>query len=142
MGRLALSGVFDENPDLKIITHHMGAMIPYFEGRIGGGLDQLGRRTDDEHDVGTLGRLKKRPYDYFRKFYADTALFGALPATECGLAFFGSDHVLFGTDMPFDPEKGPGFIRETIRVIDNITASIEDKKKIYEENARKLLKLG
>jgi predicted TIM-barrel fold metal-dependent hydrolase len=34
------------------------------------------------------------------------ALFGALPATECGLAFFGSDHVLFGTDMPFDPEKG------------------------------------
>jgi uncharacterized protein len=141
MGRLALSGVFDENPELKIITHHMGAMIPYFEGRVGVGLDQLGRRTDDEQDVGTLGRLKKRPYDYFRMFYADTALFGALPATECGLAFFGSDHVLFGTDMPFDPEKGTGFIRETIRVIDNITASIEDKKKIYEENARKLLRL-
>jgi predicted TIM-barrel fold metal-dependent hydrolase len=49
--------------------------------------------------------------------------------------------VLFGTDMPFDPEKGTGFIRETIRVIDNITASIEDKKKIYEQNARKLLRL-
>ncbi len=142
MGRLALSGVFDEVPNLKIITHHMGAMIPYFEGRIGGGLDQLGRRTDNEHDIGTLARLEKRPYDYFRMFYADTALFGALPATECGLAFFGSDHVLFGTDMPFDPEKGPGFIRETIRVIDNITASIDDKKKIYEGNARRLLKLG
>jgi uncharacterized protein len=141
MGRLALSGVFDENPNLKIITHHMGAMIPYFEGRIGVGLDQLGRRTDNEHDVGTLARLEKRPYDYFRMFYADTALFGALPATECGLEFFGSDHVLFGTDMPFDPEKGPGFIRETIRVIDNITASIEDKRKIYEGNARRLLKL-
>jgi predicted TIM-barrel fold metal-dependent hydrolase len=141
MGRLALSGVFDENPNLKIITHHMGAMIPYFEGRIGVGLDQLGRRTDNEHDVGTLARLEKRPYDYFRMFYADTALFGALPATECGLAFFGSDHVLFGTDMPFDPEKGPGFIKETIRVIDNITACIEDKRKIYEGNARRLLKL-
>jgi aminocarboxymuconate-semialdehyde decarboxylase len=141
MGRLALSGVFDEHPGLKIITHHMGAMIPYFEGRVGVGLDQLGRRTDDENDVRTLDRLKKRPYDYFRMFYADTALFGALPATECGLAFFGSDHVLFGTDMPFDPEKGAGFIRETIRVIDNITASLDDKKKIYEENARKLLRL-
>ena len=116
-------------------------MIPYFEGRIGPGLDQLGRRTDDEHDVGTLERLEKRPQDYFRMFYADTALFGALAATECGLTFFGSDHVLFGTDMPFDPEKGPGFIRETIRVIDNITASLDDKKKIYEENARRLLKL-
>jgi predicted TIM-barrel fold metal-dependent hydrolase len=142
MGRLALSGVFDENPELKIITHHMGAMIPYFEGRIGPGLDQLGRRSDDELDASTLARLKKRPYDYFRMFYADTALFGALAATECGLAFFGSDHVLFGTDMPFDPEKGTGFIRETIRVIDNITASIDDKKKIYEDNARRLLRLG
>lgn len=141
MGRLALSGVFDENPNLKIITHHMGAMIPYFEGRIGPGLDQLGTRTDDEHDLGTLARLKRRPCDYFRMFYADTALFGALPATECGLAYFGSDHVLFGTDMPFDPEKGTGFIRETIRVIDNITASVEDKRKIYEENAKRLLKL-
>ena len=84
---------------------------------------------------------QKCPYDYFRMFYADTALFGALLPTECGLAFFGSDHVLFGTDMPFDPEKGTGFIRETIRVIDNITASIEDKKKIYEENAGNLLRL-
>jgi aminocarboxymuconate-semialdehyde decarboxylase len=34
MGRLALSEVFDENPELKIITHHMGAMIPYFEVRV------------------------------------------------------------------------------------------------------------
>jgi uncharacterized protein len=109
--------------------------------RAGPGLDQLGTRSDDPEDNSVLSRLKKRPYDYFRMFYADTALFGALPATECGLAFFGSDHVLFGTDMPFDPEKGTGFIRETIRVIDNITVSIDDKKKIYEENARKLLRL-
>ncbi|OGP45741.1 MAG: hypothetical protein A2X89_11495 [Deltaproteobacteria bacterium GWD2_55_8] len=74
-------------------------------------------------------------------FYADTALSGALPATECGLAFFGADRVLFATDMPFDPEKGPGFIRETVRVIDNMRASLVDKQKIYEGNARRMLKL-
>src|SRR6202789_1735268 len=34
MARLVFSGLFDRHPDLKIITHHMGAMIPYFEGRI------------------------------------------------------------------------------------------------------------
>ena len=141
MARLALSGVFDRVPNLKVITHPMGAMAPYFEGRIGPGLDQLGRRTDDPADLGTRERLQRRPYDYCRMFYADTALFGALPATECGLAFFGADHVLFGTDMPYDPEMGPGFIRETIRVVDNITASIEDEQKIYEGNARRLLKL-
>jgi aminocarboxymuconate-semialdehyde decarboxylase len=141
MGRLVMSGLFDKLPNLKIITHHMGAMAPYFEGRIGPGLDQLGSRSDDAEDNAVLGRLKKRPYDYFRMFYADTALFGSIPATECGLTFFGADHVLFASDAPFDPEGGSGYIRETLRVLDGITASIEDKQKIYEGNARRLLKL-
>jgi aminocarboxymuconate-semialdehyde decarboxylase len=39
MGRLVFSGLFDRHPAIKIITHHMGAMIPFCAGRIGGGLD-------------------------------------------------------------------------------------------------------
>ena len=142
MGRLVFSGLFDKLPDLKIITHHLGAMVPYFEMRAGPGLDQLGTRSDDPEDNAALGRLKKRPYDYFRMFYGDTAVFGSIPATECGLAFFGSDHVLFASDAPFDPEGGSGYIRETLRVLDGITCSLEDRQKIYEGNARRLLKLG
>jgi predicted TIM-barrel fold metal-dependent hydrolase len=141
MGRLVFSGIFDRHPDIKIIAHHMGGMIPYFEGRVGPGLDQLGKRNEDPTDVAAQGKLQKRPYEYFHMFYADTAVFGSIPATECGLAFFGSDRVLFASDAPFDPEKGSGYIRETIRVIDNITASREDRYKIYEGNARRLLKL-
>jgi len=83
-------------------------MIPFCAGRVGGGLDQLGSRSDDPDDAGALRRLRRRPIDYFKMFYGDTALFGAWHAMESGLAFFGADHVLFGTDMPFDPEKGPG----------------------------------
>ena len=67
-----------------------------------------------------LKRLKKRPIDYFQMFYADTALFGAYDATVCGLAFFGADHVLFASDAPFDPEKGPMYIRETIGIVDRL----------------------
>jgi uncharacterized protein len=141
MGRLVFSGIFDRHPNLKIISHHLGAMLPYFEGRAGSGLDQLGSRTEDADDAVALGRLRRRPLDYFRMFYGDTALFGALAATECGLAFFGADQLLFGTDMPFDPEKGPGFIRETLRCIEQMRASPEEKTKIYEGNARRLLKL-
>lgn len=141
MGRLVFSGIFDRHPNLKIISHHLGAMLPYFEGRAGAGLDQLGSRTEDPDDAVALGRLRRRPLDYFRMFYGDTALFGALAATECGLAFFGADQLLFGTDMPFDPEKGPGFIRETIRCIEQMRAAPEEKAKIYEGNARRLLKL-
>ena len=42
LGRLVFSGIFDRHPNLKIISHHLGAMLPYFEGRAGFGLDQLG----------------------------------------------------------------------------------------------------
>ena len=138
MARLVFSGLFDRLPGLKIITHHLGGMIPYFEGRVGPGWDQLGARTSDEDLTQVLKRLKRRPLDYFRDFYADTAVFGAAPATECGLKFFGADKVLFASDSPFDPEKGTMYIRETIRVIDSLDISAADRRKIYRENAERL----
>ena len=142
MARLVFSGVFDRHPGLKIITHHLGAMAPYFEGRVGPGWDQLGSRTSDEDYGAVLKRLKKRPIDYFRMFYADTAVFGAYDATVCGLNFFGPDHVLFASDAPFDPERGPMYIRETIAILDRLPIPEADRQKIYWRNAVDLLKLG
>jgi uncharacterized protein len=141
MARILLAGYFDRFPDLKIIAHHMGAMVPYFSGRTGPGMDQLGARTDDEDLSIVVRRLKKRPQEYFKMFFADTATFGSRAAMECGLDFFGVDKVVFASDSPFDPEKGPGYIRETIRCIDELPISAEDRKKIYEGNARKMLRL-
>jgi aminocarboxymuconate-semialdehyde decarboxylase len=141
MSRILFAGYFDRFPNLKIITHHMGAMIPYFAGRVGPGLDQLGSRTEDENLTLVGRKLKKRPIEYYRMFYADTALFGAKEAMVCGLDFFGADQTLFASDSPFDPEKGPGFIRETIRCLEEMEISSEDRKKIYEGNARKMLRL-
>jgi predicted TIM-barrel fold metal-dependent hydrolase len=141
MAHLVFSGLFDRHPDIKIITHHMGGMIPYFEGRVGPGWDQLGNRTSDEDYTLLLKKLKKRPLDYFRLFYADTALMGAKDATLLGLKFFGPERALFGSDMPFDPEKGSAYIRWTIEVIDTLDIKPADRKKIYEGNAKRLLKL-
>jgi predicted TIM-barrel fold metal-dependent hydrolase len=141
MAHMVFSGLFDRHPDLKIITHHLGGMIPYFEGRVGPGWDQLGTRTSDEDYTLLLKKLKKRPLDYFRLFYADTALFGAREATICGLKFFGADRVLFASDSPFDPEKGSAYIRSTIEIIDSLDIKPEKRQAIYEGNAKKLLKL-
>ena len=141
MSRILLAGYFDRFPNLKIIAHHMGAMVPYFSGRTGPGMDQLGARTDDEDLTVVIRRLKKRPQEYFKLYYADTATFGSRAAMECGLDFFGVDKVVFASDSPFDPEKGPGYIRETIRCIDELPISAEDRAQIYEGNARKMLRL-
>ena len=141
MARLVFAGYFDRFPNLKIITHHMGAMAPYFEGRIGPGWDQLGARTSDVDYSAVLKKLARRPLDYFKMFYADTALFGAYDATVCGLRFFGADHVVFASDAPFDPEKGPMYIRETIAIVDRLPVSSHEREQIYWRNAKALLKL-
>jgi predicted TIM-barrel fold metal-dependent hydrolase len=140
MARLVFSGLFDRHPDIKIITHHGGAMIPFFEGRVGYGWDQLGKRTSDVDYSVLLKSMKKRPIDYFRKFLADTALFGARGGTQCALDFFGVDSMLFASDMPFEPTPGL-YVRETIRVIESLDLTPDQKDRIYRGNAVKLLGL-
>jgi aminocarboxymuconate-semialdehyde decarboxylase len=142
MSRLIFAGLLDRHPALRILTHHGGGMVPHFAGRIGPGLDQLGSRTPDE-DLSAVGRkLAKRPYDYYRMFYGDTALFGAAHAVRCAIDFFGVEHILFGSDMPFDPEKGPQFIRETIANIESLDLTPAAREQVYEGNARRVLRIG
>jgi aminocarboxymuconate-semialdehyde decarboxylase len=141
MARLVFAGLFEKHPNIKVIIHHMGAMAPYFAGRLGPGWDQLGARTSDRDFSDVRQRLKKRPIDYFRMFYADTALFGAYDATECGLRFYGADHVVFASDAPFDPEQGPMYIRETISILDRLPMTDDERERIYWRNAVELLRL-
>ncbi len=138
MARLVFSKTFDRLPDLKIITHHGGGMVPFFEGRVGPGWDVLGARTSDEDYGALLRELKHRPIDYFRKFYADTALFGGRGATRCALDFFGSEHIIFASDAPFDPEGGRMFIRQTIELLDTMDLPAETLAAIYHGNIGRL----
>ncbi len=138
LARLVFSGIIDRYPELKVIAHHLGGVIPYLAGRVAHSFDQLGARTSDEDYASLLKRLKKRPFDYFKDFYGDTAVEGARAATVCGLDFFGAEHVLFASDCPFDKEKGPGYIRSTIAVLESIEMTPETREKISYKNAQKL----
>lgn len=145
MARMVFSGFFDRWPNLKVITHHLGAMVPFLEARVGLGLDQLGTRENAEpHYAEIVANMKKkgrRPVDYFRMFFGDTAINGSMSGTKCGIDFFGCEHVLFGTDCPFDPEGGPLFIRDIIKVLDAIDVTEDERKKIYHLNAERMLRL-
>ncbi len=142
LARLVFSGIMDRFPDLKVVSHHLGGIIPYFEGRVAHSWDQLGARTSEEDYSVILKRLKKRPFDYFKDFYGDTALAGARSPTICGISFFGPDHVLFASDCPFDKEKGRGYIRSTIEVLDSLDLPQTDKEKICYKNAERMFGLG
>jgi uncharacterized protein len=145
MARMVFSGLFDRLPELAIVTHHLGAMIPYFEGRVGPLWDQLGSRTADDDYGPILAAMKtkgRRPIDYFRLFHNDTAVGGARSAIRCGLDFFGARRVLFATDCPFDPEGGPMFIRDTITAIEELSLPDADRDAIFFGNAIELLKMA
>jgi predicted TIM-barrel fold metal-dependent hydrolase len=139
MTRLIYSGLFDELPEVKIITHHMGGMIPYFAGRIGLGFRQIFFGAPDRNPGAEA--LKKAPRDYYQMLYADTALNGEAAATRCGHAFFGTGRCLFATDAPFDAEQGRGLIAKTIAAIDALEISREERERIFSMNARDLLRL-
>lgn len=137
MTRLVLSGILERFPNLKFITHHCGGMVPYLVERIKGSYDHAEMLRGARYKQG----LTKPPIDYFRLFYYDTAIYGNTPGLMCAYAFCGTDHMLFGTDFPYDSQFGERYIRQTIEAIENMDISDLDRKQIFEDNAKKLLRL-
>ncbi len=130
--RLVLSGTIDRFPELKIVLHHYGAMLPFFS-----------RRIEQNIRLSLKHRLKKDKdiHEYWRNFYGDTALDGAVASYPCGYAFFGPDRTVFGTDYPFGAESGEDFYRENLAGVKAMKIPAEDMQKILGENAQKLLKI-
>ena len=135
MGCLAQSSVFEDYPNIKFITHHCGGMVPFFARRIA-------MRAWDR-DV--VGERRRKVVANFRKFYADTAVYGNSAALMCGYAYFGADHIVFGTDMPLgggaDASGGYRSTADTIQSIEEMNISATDKDKIFESNTKRLLNL-
>jgi predicted TIM-barrel fold metal-dependent hydrolase len=132
MTRLVFSGYFDRYPGLQVIAHHAGAMIPHFAARLAAPLE------DPDRDAIMAG-LAAPPLNYFRRFYTDSALFGAPHAVRCAVEFFGSGHVLFGTDMPLG---GPAVVADTIADVEALGLDAAATEAIFAGNARRLLRIA
>ncbi|MCR4393714.1 MAG: amidohydrolase [Dehalococcoidales bacterium] len=138
MTRLVFSGILEKYPDLKVITHHCGGMIPYYAQRIYQHYGQ-GEKTGRAPFIRSL---KMAPLDYYRKFYADTAIHGNTPALMLAYHFWGADHIVFGADMPLgDHYFGMRSYRQTISAIEAMEITAEEKQKILVENAIRLLRI-
>jgi len=130
MTRIVFGGVMDDYPNLKIICHHSGAMVPFFSGRIVSMYRMLEPLVVAERG----GRPFSKPIiEYFRSFYTDVSTF-TTSSVECAADFFGVDHVIFGTDAPFDFEGGRASIRECTEAIEKSRFSAAEKSKIFHGN--------
>ncbi|MCS7117462.1 MAG: amidohydrolase family protein [Thaumarchaeota archaeon] len=135
MCRLVLGGILDRFPNLKIVTHHLGAMMPFTDIRLEGFF-----RTMTMYPYAEARQLSAPPAQLLRRFYADTVVLSSSHhAFLCGLEFFGSDRVLFATDYPFGPEEGTWWARHVISTIKGAPIDDEVRRKVLGENARRLL---
>ena len=137
MNRLVFGGILEKWPNLKVITHHGGAMVPYLEERIIAFHDQSEMTMKTKDNAG----LTRAPIEYYKMFYADTAIYGNALGLMLARAFFGIDNILFATDFPFAGQWGERVTRQTLAAIEAMDISAEEKKKIYEDNARRIMRL-
>src|SRR4030043_1318448 len=128
--RLIFGGVIDRYPSLKIVIHHMGAMIPYFV-----------RRIESAFNGHLRDKLPRHISEYWSNFYGDTAVDGTVAAYPCGYAFFGPDRLMYGSDYPFGAEAGEAYIRDNLAGVKAMDIPPQDMEKILGGNAKKLLKL-
>jgi aminocarboxymuconate-semialdehyde decarboxylase len=124
---LIFDGVMERHPKLKIVLPHSGGYLAHYWAR----MDHGWRARPDCRTV-----IKKKPSGYLEKFYFDTITFdrGML---EHLVERFGADHVLLGTDYPYDMgmEHPVDFIGGSKKI------SSADKNRIMGGNAAKLLKI-
>jgi predicted TIM-barrel fold metal-dependent hydrolase len=136
MTRLVYGRVMERVPDLKVVTHHCGGVIPFVAGRLDWN-DDFNEMTMGHRDI----YLKEHALTYYRRFYYDTATNGNTAALQCGLAFAGLDQLVFATDFPFDNQAGMRLIRDTIESVERMGLTQEQKKAVYRDNAVRLLHL-
>ena len=120
MMQIVQAGYFEKYPKLKIIIHHAGAMVPFFAGRI--------KYT-----------MSDQEYRDFKKFYVDTAILGNPKALELAIDFFGSEHMIFGTDAPFAVMPN-GATEQIVDAINEMRVSTTTRDDIFSNNFLKIIR--
>lgn len=121
--RLVLSGVFDAYPDVKIILGHMGEGLPFLLWRINMALSRPGNRSIPFREI------------FAHHFYVTTSGNFSTPALLCTMMELGIDRILYSVDWPFVMNM-PG-----AEWVQALQISSEDKEKILNGNAKRLLKM-
>jgi aminocarboxymuconate-semialdehyde decarboxylase len=140
MARLVLAGVLDRYPNLRILCHHGGGMVPAFGQRVSAfpiGFHRAGHEAEQE----AFDRLSKSPVEYFKMFYADTTVGAVARTIRLSIDFFGPEHVLFASDWPFGPQlpTHEGNLGSTLAALDELGLSEAELEGVLAGNARRTL---
>ena len=134
ISRLIVRGIFEKFPTLKLVGTHLGGGICEMIGR----MDYAYNLEDEAFFLGSYAPLmiKHAPSHYLKMMYLESTCYHP-PAARCAYETVGADHFLFGTDAP--PLKS--LKRQGVEVIRKLGLPPADERKVFAENAKRLLKL-
>jgi len=96
IGHLVFDGVLDRYPGLKVCVAHGGGYAPAYAGRFDHG---WAARPDCRQHI------SDPPGSYMKKLYFDSVVFEP-DQLEFLIRKYGADHILLGTDYPYDMGEG------------------------------------
>jgi aminocarboxymuconate-semialdehyde decarboxylase len=120
--RLALAGVLEQCPDVRIVWSHLG-----------GGLAMIMDRLDRGYQ--RFSTCPHPPSYYLRRCYFDTACTHG-PALDCARATFGARALLFGTDVPHVPNTE----KETVAALKSRSWPAADLASVFGGSVNDLLR--
>lgn len=122
---LTFGGVFERHPRLRVGLVHGGGYWPYQTGRWDHGFEV---RKE------TKVTISRPPSTYYGQIYCDS-----LTHDRASLLFLGErvgwDHVMIGTDYPFDMAE-----RDPVGEVRAVSLDQSDEKAVLEENVRQFLR--
>ena len=121
---LIFDGVMERYPKLKVVLPHGGGYLAHYWAR----MDHAWRARTDCRTV-----LKGKPSHSLERFYFDTITFDRGMLRQL-VERFGADHVLLGTDYPYDMG-----MEHPVEFTDFLPAG--QRKQVQGANAARLLKI-
>jgi aminocarboxymuconate-semialdehyde decarboxylase len=92
VSHLIFGGVLERHPELRLCVAHGGGYLPMYAGR----MDHAYRARAD-----CRRHAPRAPSEYLARLYFDSVVYDVEQLAYL-IARYGSDHVLVGTDYPFD----------------------------------------
>ena len=127
VSHLIFDGVMERHPKLKVVLPHAGGYLAHYWAR----MDHAYKARPDTH-----GQMKRKPSSYLERFYFDTITFDHGMLAHL-IARFGADHVVLGTDYPYDMG-----VERPVEFIDGVKGlSKAEREAIEGGNAARLLKI-
>ena len=131
--RLMIAGIFDKYPKLQIVLGHCGEALPYWLYRI----DFMHSRIAATGRHPNVKPLKRRAWDYLvDNFHYTSSGVGWAPPIRYVQDVVGVDRMMYAMDYPWQ------YVPDEVGALDAMDIGDAAKKAFFEDNARKLFRIG